>query len=134
MNRPLTALALTCSLKPSPAPSSTDLLAGQVLEQLAALGVGGSSIRVVDHDVKPGVEADEDCFADQEVTDVELGDLRDGGDRHDIGKGQPVAGVGLDRVLGGEGRGIGKPLHLGLAAILRQVGVTAGVQLDHWRA
>lgn len=59
MSRPLTALALVCSLKPSPAPSSTELLASQVLDELSALGVSGSSIRVVDHDVKPGVEADE---------------------------------------------------------------------------
>lgn len=59
MSRPLTALALVCSLKPSPGPSSTELLASQVLDQLAVLGVGGSSIRVVDHDVMPGVEADE---------------------------------------------------------------------------
>lgn len=54
----LTAVALVCSLKVSPAPSSTELLASQVLDRLAGLGVTGSSIRVVDHDVKPGVQAD----------------------------------------------------------------------------
>lgn len=54
----LSALALICSLKPSPAPSSTELLAGQVLAQLETHGVPGSKIRVVDHDVKPGVEGD----------------------------------------------------------------------------
>jgi multimeric flavodoxin WrbA len=54
----LTALALTCSLKPSPEPSSTDKLAGQVLDALAAQDVTGELIRVVDHDVKPGVEID----------------------------------------------------------------------------
>src|SRR3954470_22477120 len=54
----LTALALTCSLKPSPAPSSTDKLAGQVLDALAKQGVTGELVRVVDHDVKPGVELD----------------------------------------------------------------------------
>lgn len=59
MARPLTALALVCSLKPSPAPSSTELLAQQVLDQLAELGVAGSSVRVVDHEVKPGVALDE---------------------------------------------------------------------------
>ncbi|WP_299952948.1 flavodoxin family protein [uncultured Modestobacter sp.] len=57
---PLRALALTCSLKPSPAPSSTDLLARQVLDALAEHGVEGELIRVVDHDVKPGVEVDMD--------------------------------------------------------------------------
>ncbi|MCZ2823334.1 MULTISPECIES: flavodoxin family protein [unclassified Modestobacter] len=55
---PLRALALTCSLKPSPAPSSTDLMARQVLDALAEHGVEGELLRVVDHDVKPGVEVD----------------------------------------------------------------------------
>ena len=55
---PLRALALVCSLKPSPAPSSSDLIARQVLEQLGKHGVTGSVVRVVDHDVKPGVEVD----------------------------------------------------------------------------
>ena len=54
----LTALALTCSLKPSPAPSSTDLLAQQLLDALQGHGVAGELVRVVDHDVRPGVEAD----------------------------------------------------------------------------
>lgn len=54
----LTALVLNCTLKPSPAESSTQLLASQVLDSLAGHGVTGSTVRVVDHDVKPGVEAD----------------------------------------------------------------------------
>ena len=54
----LTALALVCSLKPSPARSSTELLARQVLDQMQVHGVSGSLVRVVDHDVKPGVELD----------------------------------------------------------------------------
>jgi multimeric flavodoxin WrbA len=54
----LRALALVCSLKPSPAPSSSDLMARQVLEELAKHGVTGEVVRVVDHDVKPGVEVD----------------------------------------------------------------------------
>lgn len=55
---PLTALALVCSLKPSPAPSSSQLIAEQVLAALAEYGVAGSIRRVVDYDVRPGVEAD----------------------------------------------------------------------------
>ena len=55
---PLTALALVCSLKPSPAPSSSDLIASQIMDQLASHGVTGTSVRVVDHDVKPGVALD----------------------------------------------------------------------------
>ncbi len=54
----LRALALVCSLKPSPAPSSSDLMARQILAELAKHGVGGDVVRVVDHDVKPGVEVD----------------------------------------------------------------------------
>ena len=52
----LRALALACSLKPSPAESSTDLLAQQLLDALAEHGVERRVVRVVDHDVRPGVE------------------------------------------------------------------------------
>lgn len=52
------ALALVCSLKPSPAESSTELMAGQVLARLSESGVEGTSLRVVDYDVRPGVDAD----------------------------------------------------------------------------
>jgi multimeric flavodoxin WrbA len=54
----LRALALVCSLKPSPAPSSSQKLAQEVLDALAGHGVAGDLVRVVDHDVKPGVEID----------------------------------------------------------------------------
>jgi multimeric flavodoxin WrbA len=55
---PLRALVLVCSLKPSPAPSSSEQLARQVLDEMATHGVTGDVVRVVDHDVKPGVEID----------------------------------------------------------------------------
>ncbi|WP_219419335.1 flavodoxin family protein [Pseudonocardia nigra] len=54
----LTALALNCTLKPAPDESSTHVMAGQVLAALGANGVTGEEVRVVDHDVKPGVQAD----------------------------------------------------------------------------
>lgn len=54
----LTAVCLVCTLKPSPAESSAQLLGGQLMTALAAEGVGGPTYRVVDFDVKPGVEAD----------------------------------------------------------------------------
>ncbi|MFC8528791.1 flavodoxin family protein [Nocardia sp. NPDC057227] len=54
-----TALALVCSLKKSPADSSSDLIAGQLLDELAGHGVTGEAVRVVDYDVRPGVSADE---------------------------------------------------------------------------
>ena len=55
---PLTALALVCSLNPSPKPSSSQLLAEQLLEQLATHGVTTDLVRVVDHDVHVGVVSD----------------------------------------------------------------------------
>lgn len=54
----LTAVALVCTLKPSPAKSSSEYMARQLLDELATHDVAGEIIRVVDFDVKPGVEAD----------------------------------------------------------------------------
>jgi multimeric flavodoxin WrbA len=54
----LTAIALVCSLTPSPAPSSSELMARHVLDELATHGVSGTSVRVVDHNVMPGVQVD----------------------------------------------------------------------------
>lgn len=58
MDTPLRAAALSCTLKPSPEESSTDVIARQVLDELSSHGVTGDLIRVVDHDVRPGVAAD----------------------------------------------------------------------------
>lgn len=52
------ALVLNCTLKPSPAESSCDVLAQQVLDALSTHDVEGEIVRVVDFDVRPGVEAD----------------------------------------------------------------------------
>jgi multimeric flavodoxin WrbA len=54
----LTAVVLVGTLSPSPASSSSELLGRQVLEALATHGVAGTVVRLVDHDVKPGVEKD----------------------------------------------------------------------------
>ena len=54
----LRAVAFVCSLKPSPAPSSSELMARQLLDELAAHDVKGDVVRIVDHEVRPGVEAD----------------------------------------------------------------------------
>jgi multimeric flavodoxin WrbA len=56
---PLRALVLVCTLKPSPAPSSSQLLGEQVLRALEEEGVTGEAVRVVDHTVKFGVTTDE---------------------------------------------------------------------------
>lgn len=53
------ALVLACSLKRSPASSSSELLGRQVLDALAAHGVKGDVARVADHDVRFGVSTDE---------------------------------------------------------------------------
>ena len=58
MDTSLTALAITCTLKPSPAESSSDLLASQLLSALAEHGVVGETVRAVDVAISPGVEAD----------------------------------------------------------------------------
>lgn len=58
MTRSLTALALNCTLSASPAESSTQLLIDQVLAELGRHDVKSETVRVVDHDVRPGVEAD----------------------------------------------------------------------------
>jgi multimeric flavodoxin WrbA len=55
----LTALALVCTLKKTPETSSSDLLAAQILEQLATHGVTGRSLRLVDHTIAHGVTTDE---------------------------------------------------------------------------
>ncbi len=53
-----TVLALNCTLSPSPADSSTQKLTDEVLAALEKHGVAGGTVRVVDHDVRPGVEKD----------------------------------------------------------------------------
>ena len=52
---PLHAVVLNCTLKPSPEPSSTEALARVVIDALAERGVTSDLVRVVDHDVAPGV-------------------------------------------------------------------------------
>jgi multimeric flavodoxin WrbA len=59
MTNGLKALVLDCTLKKSPAPSSSMLLAEQVVEALGSFDVGAEIVRVVDHDVRFGVTTDE---------------------------------------------------------------------------
>lgn len=55
----LSALVLNCTLKPSPEQSSSDALAAVLLAELRERGVTETEVvRVVDHGVKHGVEAD----------------------------------------------------------------------------
>jgi multimeric flavodoxin WrbA len=55
----LSALGVNCTLKHGPEPSSTQKLLDQLLASLHKLGVGTSSVRAVDHEIKPGVKSDE---------------------------------------------------------------------------
>lgn len=55
----LRAVVLACSLKKSPAPSSSEALGREVLTALADHDTDGDVIRVVDHNVKFGVSVDE---------------------------------------------------------------------------
>jgi multimeric flavodoxin WrbA len=74
MSNGLSALVLVCTLKPSPADSSTELLATQVGEALDQQGVDAEIVRVVDHDVRFGVSTDEgDGDAWPEIRDKMLG-------------------------------------------------------------
>jgi multimeric flavodoxin WrbA len=55
---PLSAIALVCTLNPSPARSSSQLLAEQTLGALGEHAVAGEVVRIADHDVLPGVTVD----------------------------------------------------------------------------
>lgn len=54
----LNAIILNCTLKPSPQESNTRALIDKVVEELATLNVSSEVIRVVDHDIKFGVQND----------------------------------------------------------------------------
>src|ERR1700754_2253950 len=57
---PLTALALNGTLKSSGGdPSSTDRMLGLIADGLKKQGVATRTIRLADHDIKPGVTSDE---------------------------------------------------------------------------
>lgn len=55
---PLKVAALVCSLSPSPAESSSELLATHVMQQLNQHGADGEIIRIADKNMKPGVQID----------------------------------------------------------------------------
>ncbi len=56
---PLKVLALNCTLKASPSPSSTDKLLTELLDALREYDAEGEMVRVVDFNIKPGVSSDE---------------------------------------------------------------------------
>ncbi|MGA5454312.1 flavodoxin family protein [Streptomyces umbrinus] len=52
------ALSLVCTLNSSPTPSSSLLLSEQISAELDKLGVTTETVRVADHDVRPGIGVD----------------------------------------------------------------------------
>jgi len=54
----LKALALVCSLKSSDEPSSSELLASHILQEMEQYGVQGKVHRIADLNIMPGVETD----------------------------------------------------------------------------
>jgi len=52
------AIVLLCTLKPSPEPSNTEALARVLTAVWEQAGIGSEVIRLVDHDVRPGVKSD----------------------------------------------------------------------------
>ena len=55
----LTALILNCTLKPAPTASSSEVLGQELLDAFEKHGVTGEAIRVIDEQVKFGVQTDE---------------------------------------------------------------------------
>lgn len=55
----LTAFAVNCTLKSSPAESSCERLISETLAELERHGVAGEQIRAADFNIKPGVTSDE---------------------------------------------------------------------------
>lgn len=55
----LRIFAFNCSLKPSPAVSSTDKLLGEILDEFKKYDGAGEIVRAVDFNIKPGVKSDE---------------------------------------------------------------------------
>ena len=52
------AVVLLCTLKPSPAPSNTEALSRVLTEEWGKSGVTSEVVRLVDLNIKPGVESD----------------------------------------------------------------------------
>jgi multimeric flavodoxin WrbA len=58
VNSTIRAVGVNCTLKPSPTVSSAERLLGEVLAELEAHGADTEQLRLVDLDIRAGVEAD----------------------------------------------------------------------------
>jgi multimeric flavodoxin WrbA len=59
MSKTLRAFGINCTLKSTPAASSTQKILDQLLQELQSHEIETSFARIVDHDVKPGVKTNE---------------------------------------------------------------------------
>ena len=88
----------------------------RILDPLDVAKVGADAddhracVHQVAHPADAGLEPGEDRLADQEMADVEFGELRNRGDRRDIVERQAVAGMRLDAVLDGQRCAVGDAL------------------------
>ncbi|WP_306329262.1 flavodoxin family protein [Streptomyces venezuelae] len=123
---PLRAVALVCTLSPSPQRSSSQLLAEQTMAALADHGVTGKVIRIADHDVKPGIGTDMgEGDAWPEIRDTVLGcDILILSTPIWLGHPSSVAQRVLERLNAelGESDDEGRPLTYGKAAAVCVVG------------
>src|SRR5579875_771730 len=62
------------------------------------------------HFAHDGVEPVEDRLADEEMPDIELDDLAQGGDRGDVGVGEAVPGMAFEAERGGTRGGLAQPV------------------------
>ncbi len=89
---PLTALVLSCTLKKSPAESSSVLIGQQFLDTLRNHDVTGELVRVVDHDIRFGVSTDEGDGDGWRVEGQSAGRRQQGGARQGQGNAAPPDG------------------------------------------
>ncbi|WP_146340608.1 flavodoxin family protein [Nesterenkonia sp. NBAIMH1] len=126
MDKPLTAVALNCTLKPSPGESSTDVIIDQLAEQLQEHSVSCETVRLVDRNVAPGVEADMGSGDEwpQILEKISGADILIFATPTWLGHMSSVAQRALERLnaAGGETDEQGRPVMFGKVAITAVVG------------
>ena len=80
------------------------------------------------------IKAAEYGFTNQEMANIEFGQLRDGGYGRDIVKRQTMTGMGFNTVFGGQCGGIADPAEFGFAFGAGNMCIMSGVKFDDRRA
>jgi multimeric flavodoxin WrbA len=122
----LSVLALNCTLSRAPAESSTQLMLDQVLAALKEHDAVGETVRVVEHDIAPGVEkdmGDGDAWPPLRARMLDA-DILLFGTPTWLGKHSSVAQRVLERLDAeiGETDADGRPLTFGKVAVVAVVG------------